>query len=106
MSDRVIFLGAGASHASDFRLPLMKGFFNEENLHNYPHLEKMVQKLYPNSSLEEINLESLITHLDLTLDGFGASWKSPDYSVHEARNEFKNYVVNCLSNPIGRNVLH
>lgn len=102
--DTVFFLGAGASHGSDFRLPLMDGFFDEESLKNYSNLKNYIRKLNPKNPLEKVNMESIITHMELTLEGFGSSWTRPDYTIFEARKEFTNYVVNRLGAPVGEKV--
>ena len=100
MTNTVFFTGAGASHGSEFSLPVMKGFFEEEHLKNYPNLNNFIQKLYPKDPLEEVNMESFITHLEMSLEGFGASWGRLGGIVFDVRKEFTNYLVSRLSGPV------
>jgi len=104
MTNRVFFLGAGASHASEFRLPLMRGFFDEEYLEKYPSLKTLIRKLFSKKSFAEVNMESFITHLEMSLEGFGASWNRPTGALFEAQKEFTSYVVFRLSKPVGSGV--
>ncbi|MEE8450111.1 MAG: hypothetical protein V3S39_10805, partial [Thermodesulfobacteriota bacterium] len=95
----VYFLGAGASNASDFHLPTMKGFFQARKLKNadYENLSGFIKLLLPGVSPQDVNLEEVITHLALALEGLGASWQ-PDRTLEmKARRELNQYVVERLS---------
>ena len=76
MKGTVYFLGAGASKGSDFELPLMKGFFREEDFHlkEYSHLKEFIDKRFPKIPINDLNMEEVITHLELILEGFRWIW--------------------------------
>jgi len=105
----VYFLGAGASKASDFNLPMMKGFFHEEHFSasDYPGLAEYVSRLFPRVPLRELNLEDVVTHLELSLTGFASLWESPRPEVTLAREEFDKYVtrrLGCVDRPCSKHV--
>lgn len=62
----VYFLGAGASNGSDFKLPLMKGFFREEDFKdgNYPNLFEFIRKYFQKIPFCKLNLEEVIINID------------------------------------------
>lgn len=97
----VYFLGAGASNASVFKLPCMKDFFLQSDFisGDYSNLLKFTQKTFPGISLEELNLEEVITSLELSLDTFGSFGKHPEASMIAAKREFGEYVKNRLHIP-------
>lgn len=94
----VYFLGAGASNDSDFSLPTMQGFFreNEPNLEKFPHLHHFVKKAFPKIHTEELNLEDVITYLDLSVDRFGSFGIPPVGYLYDARTEFEQYIKKKL----------
>lgn len=102
MDKTVYFLGAGASAGSDYNLPMMRGFFREEDFggSQYCALLGFIQKYFPNVSFQELNLEELITQLELSLEGFGSLWGIPPPEYSEffiARQEFNDYILMRLS---------
>ncbi|MHC4726473.1 MAG: hypothetical protein ACYS17_04525 [Planctomycetota bacterium] len=90
----VYFFGAGASHASEFGFPCMKGFFRNEDFKSseYPNLLEFIRTRYRNIPFEELNIEELITFLEFSLETFGSFGKQTDYYIDEARREFDQYV--------------
>ncbi len=118
----VYFLGAGASNASDFGLPLMKGFLQKEVLFSeeYRPLCEFVVKNFPlvlkkKINMEEINLEDIdpkdvdlkgvsledvITYLELSIDKFGSFGKHLDSALLDARKQFSRLVQRQLRYPI------
>lgn len=102
-SKTVYFLGAGASKASDFELPVMTGFFREEDFDSkeYSNLHKFIKENFPNIPFKEINLEEMITCLELSLDKFSSFGEHPEVYLYEARREFDKYVKKRLIyNPV------
>jgi len=97
----VYFFGAGASNASDFKLPCMKGFFRENDFESgdFPNLLKFIKRTFSRIPLNELNLEEVITFLELGLDTFGSFGQHPQAYMLEARREFGEYVNNRLSIP-------
>jgi hypothetical protein len=98
---RVYFLGAGASKASDFTLPTMNEFFREEDFKNgnYDNLHAFTKKVFPNANISELNLEDVITCLELSVDKFGVFGEHPESYLYEARREFSLYVRERLTYP-------
>lgn len=94
----VYFLGAGASNASEFRLPVMKEFFEDTDLvrEKFPQLCKSIERNFPGTSIEAVNLEDVITYLDLGLDQFGSLGKQPEGYLYDARVQFNRYVLTKL----------
>lgn len=96
----VYFLGAGASHASEYELPCMEGFFREDDFkEDYPNLLKFIKRTFSGISLKELNLEEVITFLELALDTFGSFGEHPEAYMIEAKREFGEYVKNRLHIP-------
>ena len=97
----VYFFGAGASNASEFKLPCMKGFFrkNEFESEDYSNLLKFIQKTFTGISFEELNLEEIITSLELSLDTFGSFGEHPEAYMIAAKREFGEYVKKRLHIP-------
>ena len=90
----VYFFGAGASHASDFGLPTMKNFFRMDDFEsgNYDNLKEFIEHKFPETRFDELNLETVITFLELSMDTFGSLGRHPDTYLYEARREFDKYV--------------
>jgi len=97
----VYFLGAGASKDSDFKLPCMKGFFREGDFktESYPNLSKFIKSTFSEIPLKDLNLEEVITFLELGLDTFGTFGQHPEAYKFEARREFGEYVNSRLKVP-------
>ena len=102
----VFVLGAGASAASDFHLPVMKGFMTQLDHHDYRvhNLCRYCDQTFPFSyepghlhgEYAGLNLEEVFTQLELDLAGF-ASIRG--WSVEEllaARGELLAYVESAL----------
>lgn len=100
----VYFLGAGASHGSDFQLPLIEGFF-DLTLRDFPELSKYIKSTFKELSLEKVNLEEVITQLELSLEGFGALWERPNPELIQAREEFDEYLRMRLQHSSSENPL-
>lgn len=98
----VYFLGAGASAASDFKLPVMKGFFKEEDFPEkggeYPNLNEFLKTFYKSTDWENFNLEEIITHLELTMEGF--SWSPVDSTLYDIKQEVYQYIKFKLDGPV------
>jgi len=103
MSDKplktVYFLGAGASKASDFHLPVMKEFFGKEDLSekNFSNLREFIRKVRPYSDVETVDLEDIITYLDLSLEDLGSNWQQERTLEQKARQELYAYITKRLS---------
>ena len=97
----VYFLGAGASYASEFNLPCMKGFFRENDFKsgNYYNLSEFIKGKFRGIPFGELNLEEIITFLELSMDTFGSFGKHPEVYIYEARREFDKYVNVRLNIP-------
>lgn len=107
----VYFLGAGASNASDFKLPLMKGFFQEDVFSSgeYKNLKKFIEKYFSRGfinelNMNELNMEEVITMLELSLDKFGSLGNIPETYLFDAKREFGKYVIDRLKLPLGNNL--
>lgn len=83
----VYFLGAGASNASDFKLPTMDGFFRKDDLalKNFSELRQFIESVFRGIHSEKLNLEDVITYLELGTDKFGSFGKHPDSYLDDAR---------------------
>ena len=94
----VYFLGAGASAGSDFKLPVMQGFFNDKEFRSkqYPALWNYIDRTFKEVSVEKVNIEEVITLLELSLEGFGAFLERPNPKLIQARYEFNQYLIKRL----------
>lgn len=101
MSKTVYFLGSGASKASVFALPCMKGFFSYDDFtdRDYPNLTKFVDDRFPGTGLGDLNLEEVITCLELSLDHVGSFGRSHDGRIWDARLEFDKYAAKRFTIP-------
>jgi hypothetical protein len=91
----VYFLGAGASNASDFHLPTMDKFFEGANLtgdKEHQNLKRFIDEKFPGRPIEKLNLEEMVTTIELSLDTFGVLGKHPEPYIYEARTELNKYV--------------
>lgn len=64
-SKTVIVLGAGASFASDFKLPVMAGFFGPHR-DEFAELFEFLESFYPNREPLEYNLEDVLAFLSVS----------------------------------------
>lgn len=98
LKKRVYFLGAGASNASEFKLPTMNEFFREGfTSEEYPSLHEFIRKIFPGTDISGLNLEDVITRLELSMDKFGAFGEHPETYLYDARREFNDYVHKRLT---------
>lgn len=90
----VYFLGAGASNASDFGLPTMNGFFRKDDLalENFFELRKFIENVFRGIPPKKLNLEDVITFLELSIDRFGSLGRPPEGGLYDARKQFNEYV--------------
>ena len=102
-TETVYLLGAGASRGSRHRLPLMGEFFTYESLraNSYSNLRRAIRTAFPRTSLNRLNLEWVLTYLDLTLSPVGNRWGGRSVSTErsqfaEARRELEKYIVDRL----------
>lgn len=102
MGKTVYFLGSGASKEA-FRLPCMKDFFRADDLTgpDYPNLAEFINKRFPGTSPNDLNIEDVITCLELSLDRVGSFGRIHDSYVFDARREFDKLVAKRLTIPEG-----
>lgn len=89
--------GAGASAGSDFKLPCMKGFFKREFLDKYDNLKRFINDYFSNVPYENLNLEEVITNLELSCDQFGEFGGITDNFLLQAKYELSNFIYNQLN---------
>jgi hypothetical protein len=77
----------------------MKGFFRREDLSpkRFKQLREFIDRNFPKIALKKINLENVITYLELSLDRFGSFGRSPDSHLSDARKQFNQLVQERLS---------
>ncbi|MBI5431554.1 MAG: hypothetical protein HZA52_01855 [Planctomycetes bacterium] len=63
--ESVVFLGAGASFASDFSKPTMRSFFDAEH-EKYGNLARLLTDFYGTRPRTEWNLEEILGYIDLS----------------------------------------
>lgn len=95
----VYFLGAGASNDSGFDLPTMQGFFRLKDIRKvkYSQLKAFIDKNFPKIPLKKINLEDVITNLELSIDRFGSFGRRPESKLLDARKQFDQLVLERLN---------
>jgi len=95
----VYFLGAGASNGSIFGLPTMEGFFREDELalDDFSELREFTETIFPKILPGKLNLEDVITYLELSIDRFGSFGKRPYGNLYSARQQFNQYVRRRLT---------
>lgn len=100
---KVYFLGAGASN-DEFGLPTMQGFFRSKDIckEEYSQLKAFIDINFPEIPLQEINLEGVITYLELSVDRFGSFGKRPSGKFIDARKQFDQFVQERLKLPEGK----
>lgn len=96
MGKNVYLLGAGASAASDFNLPTMQNLIFEGLFKKHEHLSKFVERYYPSSKCEEIDVEELITFIDLCDGNFSFFGDYPDPDLWHVKNELYIYLRDRL----------
>lgn len=105
-SKTVYFLGAGASKAF-FGFPTMDDFFDKFTVNNYPNLSHFLENYFScdyflkdrygiNLKIGNLNLEEVITALDLSSDRFGSFGNNLKGYLLDAKIEFNNYIINRL----------
>jgi len=68
----VLILGAGASLASDFNLPVMAGFFGPHR-DEFTDLFNFLEWLYPNHESSQYNLEDVLAFLSVSRNRMAVS---------------------------------
>ena len=103
MGKTVYFLGSGASKASS-GLPVMKGFFRRDDFAgpDYRNLAEFISGRFPGTKPKDLNIEDVITCLELSLDRVGSFGRGYDGRVLDARREFDKLVANRLAIPEGK----
>lgn len=105
----VVLLGAGASRASDYKLPTMKGFFSTDVLtpetrkegEKYYHLWKFLEDYYGvkhaiRKNLKKVNLEEVMSHLYGSLNSTLPIDQERRAFLASAREELSDYVFERL----------
>jgi hypothetical protein len=79
----------------------MKGFFREDDFKsgNYSKLLEFIKTKFPGIPFSELNLEEIVTFLELSLDTFGSFGANPEAYIYEAKREFGMYVNYRLKIP-------
>jgi len=90
----VYFLGAGASKASDFSLPIMREFFRKKDFSggDFANLKTFINKIKPFSELGSVDIEDIITYLDLSLEDLGLYLQHERVLERKARQELDAYI--------------
>ena len=90
----VFVLGAGASKASDFKLPVMKGFLANVRKHDprEAHLYQYLKATLPSVPLSRLNLEEVFTQIELDLCGFASIKGLPQEILVTAKRQLLDYV--------------
>jgi hypothetical protein len=101
MGNTVFILGAGASNASDFNLPAMVGFFSKDHLgRQYPNLRKFLSSYSPpRTPLKKINMEDVITHLEISLEKYAQLWGEEHNFLRLCYQELLTYIKERLEIP-------
>lgn len=102
MGKTVYVFGAGASKAFSDDFPIMKGFVRHGDLADLHYLNEFIRKRFPNTKLDDLNIEDVITCLELSLDRVGSFGRSYDGHILDARREFDKLVASRLAIPEGK----
>lgn len=97
----VYLFGSGCSK-SLFDLPTMSEFFIDFNYLSYPYLNHFIKKYFnikQDSDYQLLNLEDIITSLELRSDQFGSFGQEDDGFIIEAKKDFKRFINIKLSVP-------
>lgn len=91
-------LGAGASKGSDFELPCMSDFFQKGySASEYPQLDRFIKNYFKKSPLSDLNLEDVITAIDMRNDPFGKFGQGEESYINLARKQLSNFIVDRLN---------
>ncbi len=95
----VYFFGAGSSAASTYNLPVMGAFFLEEDFKgdSYPFLHRFISNKFPGVETGRLNLEEVVTTMELNLDKFASFGEPAEAEVQKARSELDQYVAERLA---------
>lgn len=96
---KVYLFGAGASKGSDHQLPVMDEFFHNFPPGKYPSLHQFLERTFPGTKIPSMNIEDVITHLELSLEGFGARWRWVEMDVAKAHRECMDFIHDQLDYP-------
>ena len=82
----------------------MRGFFHIKDFckEGYSQLKEFIDRNFPEIPLQEINLEDIITYLELIVDGFGSFGKRVGGKFLDARKQFDQLVQERLELPEGK----
>ncbi len=99
----VYLLGAGASRGSRHELPTMQGFFAPPLVAEarFSRLREFINGSFPQAHVEKLNLEWVLTYLDLALSSLGARWGGDSVRretslLLDARHELDLYITQRL----------
>ena len=94
----VFVLGAGASAASDFHLPVMKDFLARlsDERDSYPQLCTYLRRTYRRRKFSGINLEDVYTQLELDLDALASIRGRPQDSLIPVKKELQQFIRSRL----------
>ena len=97
-SKTVYFLGAGASAGSKSKLPTMKEFFKTPRLDSgeYDELKGFITNDLREKNPAEANLEEVVTHVDISLRGFGAPRHEEMPEVTEIWQQLRDFICDRL----------
>jgi hypothetical protein len=93
---KVILLGAGASNGSRFRLPVMNEFFAGFQPDTYPRLAEYLYSRF-GVPFDNLNLEDVVTQMEISRDGLGAKWQAQGVRISAARRELDAYIRRQLA---------
>src|SRR3989338_1077423 len=102
MVKTVYLLGAGASAASEYALPTMENLINEGLFRRYNQLTAFIERFYPNQKVEEIDIEELISFIDLADNNFSIFGEYPDPGLWHVKNELNICLRERLMEDSGR----
>jgi hypothetical protein len=100
----VYFLGAGSSAASDYHLPVMSKFFRPEDISNgkHPQLSKFIRQYHKQDRIDQLNLEEIVTSLELACDPFRNFEGPPRAWIIDTKRELDLYIADRLCIEQGR----
>jgi hypothetical protein len=75
----------------------MAEFFEAFRVEEYPELAKFLENRFPGREISSLNLEEVITHLELSLEGFGAKWKRMEFDLYQAHYNCMEYIEKRLN---------
>lgn len=98
----VYLLGAGASAASDFRLPTMAGLIEDTSFSGSKRLSEFTSKYFPKKTPHEIDIEELITYLDFIDAKYSVFGDAPNPDIWHVKNELFIYLRKRLTDQSGK----